>query len=276
MGLESHDALLDCIQTSSSPRDLCIPQRGDSSLYRRGESGAFEHPAYDHISDGVYGGILEKLPPRGIQFCHPAWNNIIIAKPPREYTWQAKETAKAALRFLQKDLRHHIGPRDRADRAIYLDRAGLSPIVTIKCDEGGWENLEWLLSYDLLWCHHERQIGYPLSTRDNTARRRELQNRLRFSSAATSSTTVVVIASFVYSSWVSDYGHAQIRQVSRLENHRSQTDSSTWRRSSKNSTQQRNPESEAGSPSADRQLDQAMGYPRIIGTHALQSHSHGA
>ena len=120
--------------------------------------------------------FLRNCHQEGVQFCHPAWDNIIIAKPLHEYTWEAKETAKAALRFIQKDLRYHIG---RGERAIYLDRAGQSPIMTIKCDEGGWVNLEWLLSYDLLWCHRERQIGYPLSTRDNTARTRELHARLQ-------------------------------------------------------------------------------------------------
>ena len=40
-------------------------------------------------------------------------------------------------------------------------------------------NLEWLLSYELLLCHHERQIGYSMSRTDSAARRRELQNRLQ-------------------------------------------------------------------------------------------------
>ena len=176
IGFASHDAVLDCIQTSSSPGDISIPQRGDPSLYQRGPSGAYENPAYDHIAEGVYGGVLEKLPQRGVQLCHPAWDNIVIAKPPREYTWHAKESAKAALKFLQKDLRHHIG---RADKAIFLDRACRSPIMTIKRDEGGWVNLEGLLSCDLLWCHHERKVGYALPTRDQDARRREMQNRLQ-------------------------------------------------------------------------------------------------
>ena len=46
------------------------------------------------------------------------------------------------LSFIQKDLRHHIG---RRNNAIYLDKRCESPIATIKCDEGGWVNLEWLM-----------------------------------------------------------------------------------------------------------------------------------
>ncbi|OLP76572.1 hypothetical protein AK812_SmicGene43476 [Symbiodinium microadriaticum] len=57
--------------------------------------------------------------------------------PPNEYTWFAKDAAKTALRFIQKDLRHHIG---REDRGIYLRN---SPIPTILCDEGGWVKLDW-------------------------------------------------------------------------------------------------------------------------------------
>ncbi|OLP89189.1 hypothetical protein AK812_SmicGene29352 [Symbiodinium microadriaticum] len=138
MGLPSHNKFLECSQKSSCPRDHSIPQRGDRSLYRRLESGEYENAAYENIADGVYGGILEKLPPRGAQFCHPAWDNITIAKPPDDYTWEAKDAAKNALRFVQKDLRHHIG---RGNNAIYLDKRCESPIATIKCDEGGWVNL---------------------------------------------------------------------------------------------------------------------------------------
>ena len=175
MGLPSHNELLECIQKSSCPRDRSIPQRGDRSLYRRLESGAYENAAKENIADGVYGGTLEKLPPRGAQFCHPAWDNITIAKPPDDYMWQAQDAAKTALRFIQKDLRYHIG---RGDNAIYIDRRCESPIATIKCDEGGWVNLEWVLSYDLLWCHHYRKIAYSLP-RDPDARQREMQRRLQ-------------------------------------------------------------------------------------------------
>ena len=139
------------------------------------KSGEFENAAYDNIAVGVYGGILEKLPPRGVQFCHPAWGNITIAKPPEEYTWEAADNSKRALRFLQKDLRHHIG---RRNNAIYLDKRCESPIATIKCDEGGWVSLEWLLAYDLLWCHHHRKVAYALP-RDPDARQREMQRRLQ-------------------------------------------------------------------------------------------------
>ena len=38
MGLRNHDAVLDCIQTSSSPRDIALPQRGDRSLFERSQS----------------------------------------------------------------------------------------------------------------------------------------------------------------------------------------------------------------------------------------------
>ena len=89
--------------------------------------------------------------------------------------WQAEDAAKTALRFIQKDLRHHIG---RGNNAIYIDRRCESPIAIIKCDEGGWVNLEWLLSYDLLWCHHYRKIAYSLP-RDPDARQREMQRRLQ-------------------------------------------------------------------------------------------------
>ena len=175
MGLPSHNKFLECSQKSSCPRDHSIPQRGDRSLYRRLESGEYENAAYENIADGVYGGILEKLPPRGAQFCHPAWDNITIAKPPDDYTWEAKDAAKNALRFVQKDLRHHIG---RGNNAIYLDKRCESPIATIKCDEGGWVNLERLLAYDLLWCHHHRKVAYSLP-RDPDARQREMQRRLQ-------------------------------------------------------------------------------------------------
>ena len=174
--ISSHDAVLECIQISTSPRDISLPQRGGHRIFRRNDDrspSGYENPGYTCVADGVYGDILEKLPPRGVQFCHPSWDDIIVAKPPREYTWMAEEAAKYALRFIQKDLRHHIG---REDRAIYLDR---SPIPTIRCDDGGWVKLEWLLSCELLWTHSERNIGYPLSRTDNTARRRELPRRLQ-------------------------------------------------------------------------------------------------
>ena len=177
MGLPSRNDLLECVQKSSCPRDHSIPQRGDRNLCRRLESGECENAACDNIANGVYGGILEKLPPRGVQFCHPALGNITVAKPPSpdEYTWEAKEAAKNALRFIQKDLRHHIG---RRNNAIYLDKRCESPIATVKCDEGGWVSLEWLLAYDLLWCHHHRRVAYPLP-RDSDARQREMQRRLQ-------------------------------------------------------------------------------------------------
>ncbi|CAE7243178.1 unnamed protein product [Symbiodinium sp. KB8] len=110
---------------------------------------------------------------RGAQFCHPSWDNILRAKPPNEYTWFAKEAAKTALRFIQKDLRHRIG---RVDRGIYLRNA---PIPTIRCDEGGWVKSDWLLSCELLWTHSEREIGYLLSRTDRADRIRELQRRLQ-------------------------------------------------------------------------------------------------
>ena len=39
MGLSSHDAVLDCIQTSTSPSDISLPQRGDRSLYPHALAG---------------------------------------------------------------------------------------------------------------------------------------------------------------------------------------------------------------------------------------------
>ena len=77
--------------------------------------------------------------------------------------------------FLQKDLRHHVG---RRDKSISLDKWGQDPITTIKCDEGGWVSLEWLLSYDLLWCHHHRHVAYSLP-RDYQNREAEMQRRLQ-------------------------------------------------------------------------------------------------
>ena len=106
---------------------------------------------------------------------HGPWDNITFAKPPEEYTWEVANDAKKALRFLQKDLRHHIG---RRNNAIYLDKRCESPIATIKCDEGGWVSLEWLLAYDLLWCHHHRKVAFALP-RDPDARQREMQRRLQ-------------------------------------------------------------------------------------------------
>ena len=39
-------------------------------------------------------------------------------------------------------------------------------------------SLEWLLAYDLLWCHHHRKVAYSLP-RDPDARQREMQQRLQ-------------------------------------------------------------------------------------------------
>ena len=175
IGPASHSDLLRCIQRSSCPRDHKLPQRGDRALYRQNENGDFENPAYVNIAEGVYGGILEKLPPEGAQFCHPAWERILRARHPEEYGSRARDEAKKALRFLQKDLRHHIG---RRDNSISLDKWGQDPITTIKCDEGGWVSLEWLLSYDLLWCHYHRHLAYSLP-RDPQNRQDEMQRRLQ-------------------------------------------------------------------------------------------------
>ena len=90
-----------------------------------------------------------------------------------EYTRFKKEAAKSALRFIQKDLRHHIG---RVDRGVWLRN---SPIPTIRCDEGGWVKLDRSLSNELLCTHHEREIGYPLSRTSRTEYNREMQRRLQ-------------------------------------------------------------------------------------------------
>ena len=155
IGLRSHDAVLECIRTSTSPRDISLPQRGDRRIFPRNDDrlqSGYENPGYTCVSDGVYGGILKKLPNRGVQFCHPSWDNVIRAKPPGEYTRFAKEAAKTAVRFIHKGLRHRMG---REDRGIYL---GQSPIPAIRCDEGGWVKLGWLLSCELLWTHASREI----------------------------------------------------------------------------------------------------------------------
>ena len=179
IGPASHNDLLRCIQRSSCPRDHKFPQRGDRPLFRQNDNGEFENSAYVNIAEGVYGGILEKLPPEGAQFCHPAWDKILRARHPEEYGARAQDDAKTAVRFLQKDLRHHIG---RRDKSISLDKWGQDPITTIKCDEGGWVSLEWLLSYDLLWCHHHRHVAYSLPRNyQNNYRNREaeMQRRLQ-------------------------------------------------------------------------------------------------
>ena len=179
IGPASHNELLKCIQRSTCPRDHKFPQRGDRPLYQYNDSGVFENPAYVNIAEGVYGGILEKLPPEGVQFCHPAWDNVLRARHPREYEAKAQDDAKKALRCLQKDLRHHIG---RKDKSISLDKWGQDPITTIKCDEGGWVSIEWLLSFDLLWCHHNRHLAYSLPNdyRNNYRNREaEMQRRLQ-------------------------------------------------------------------------------------------------
>ncbi|CAE7705382.1 unnamed protein product [Symbiodinium sp. KB8] len=175
MGPASHSELLRCIQRSSCPRDHKFPQRGDRPLYRQNEHGEFENPAYVNIGEGVYGGILEKLPPEGAQFCHPDWDKILRATHPREYGGKECGDAKNALYFLQKDLRHHLG---RSDKSISLDKRGRDQIQTIKCDEGGWVSIEWLLSYDLLWCHFSRQMAYSLPSSYQN-RREEMQRRLQ-------------------------------------------------------------------------------------------------
>ena len=174
-GPASHNDLQGCIQRSSCPRDHKIPQRGDRALCRQNDAGEYENAAYVNIAEGVYGGILEKLPPHGAQFCHPAWDNILTARHPEGYRASAREDASNALRFIQKDLRRHIG---RRNNSIYMDKRGESPITTIKCDEGGWVSLEWLLSYDLLWCHYHRKVAFSLP-RDHDARQREMQRRLQ-------------------------------------------------------------------------------------------------
>ena len=68
IGLESHDAIIECIQTSTSPRDISLPRRGDRRIYRRHEDrsqSGYENPGYVCIADNVYGGILEKIPTKG-------------------------------------------------------------------------------------------------------------------------------------------------------------------------------------------------------------------
>ena len=176
IGLESHDAVIECIRTSTSPRDISLPQRGDRRTFRRNEDrsqSGYENPGYTCIADDVYGGILEMVPTRGAQYAHPSWDSVLRAKPMDEYTRFKKEAAKSALRFIQKDLRHHIG---RVDRGVWLRN---SPIPTIRCDEGGWVKLDRSLSNELLWTHHEREIGYPLSRTSRTEYNREMQRRLQ-------------------------------------------------------------------------------------------------
>ena len=249
MGLPSHNELLECMQKSSCPRDHNILQRG----------------AYENMADGVYGGILEKLPPRGAQFCHPAWDNITIAKPPDDYTWEAKDAAKNALRFIQKDLRHHIG---RGHNAIYLDKRGESPIATIKCDEGGWVNLEWLLSYDLLWCHHHRKVAYSLP-RDPDARQREMQRRvqllidgnyrggdgklrLQFLGVRLRPPEIVPTD---FNALEPAFSNRMVHVETMMEELRREGENSASR--------------------TDSELGQTVGYPRIGGTVSLCGHCHG-
>ena len=80
IGPESHDAAIECIRRSTSPRDVIIPQRGDRRLYPfvddRNQRETYTNAGYTCISDGVACGILEKMPDIGTHFCHPKWNSV--------------------------------------------------------------------------------------------------------------------------------------------------------------------------------------------------------
>ena len=67
IGLESRDAVVECIKTHTDDRDLALPQRGDQRLYQlvHDQQGGFANPAYVCIGDGVSCGILEPMPVGG-------------------------------------------------------------------------------------------------------------------------------------------------------------------------------------------------------------------
>ena len=74
IGLESHDAVIECIRTSTSPRDISLPQRGDRRIFRRNEDrsqSGYENPGYTCIADDVYGGILGNG-------SYKTWRNMLI------------------------------------------------------------------------------------------------------------------------------------------------------------------------------------------------------
>ena len=149
-----------------------MPQRGDRRLYPTCVNDSDHHegyvnPSYVCISDDVSCGLLEQLPDRACYFCHPDWRQVGPDPPVVELEESRLWYAQQAVRNIQKDLRHYVGRNTSF-------KIGQTDVPIIRCDDGAWVRLDFILQQDVLWCHQSRRLNceplYRYRSRDERKR----------------------------------------------------------------------------------------------------------
>ena len=151
IGLVSHKEVGHHIRRAVGESMSVHPRRGDPI-----PQGCENVDEYFHVARGVYGGDLKLMPRRGGEFLSSSWQGFRAFDESVDISQREYHLLDGIMYDLNSVLRHKIGRHP-----FSVSFRGSATFPTLKCDEGGWVDIDELLERDLFWMPHwsERAAG---------------------------------------------------------------------------------------------------------------------